>query len=210
MGIENVPLFLSSSVIFCLTPGLDFLLVLNRSLFYGRSAGLITSLGINFGLLFHTALAAFGVSAFISSSDLAFPVIKYAGAWYLVIFGVLSIINSSKEAGASAASRPAHSARYYFLSGLGTNLLNPKIILFFLAYFPQFVSKNAVGSPAPYLALGACYTLVSLICLALLCVFSSAVASRILYNPRFTVLMHRTTGVLFILMGLSVAFIERQ
>ena len=209
MGIENFPLFLSSSVIFCLTPGIDFLLVLNRSLFHGRSAGLITSMGINFGLFFHTALAAFGVSALISSSELAFPVIKYAGACYLVIFGILGIINSSRKAGAGAASRPAHSARFYFFSGLSTNLLNPKIILFFLAYFPQFVSKSAVGSAVPYLTLGAAYTLVSLVCLTLLCVFSSAAASRILYNPRFTVLMHRTTGVLFILMGLSVAFIER-
>ena len=97
MGIENFSFFPSSSVLFCFTPGLDFLLALNRSLFYGRTAGLITSLGINAGLVFHTALAAPRVSALISNSEIAFPVLKYGGAYYLVIFGLLTIAQSGKK-----------------------------------------------------------------------------------------------------------------
>lgn len=209
MSIENYPLFLISSVLYSLTPGIDFLLVLNRSLFYGRNAGLITSIGINTGLIFHTALAALGVSALISSSEIAFPIIKYAGACYLVIFGLLTVIHSRKKIQGHTAKWSAHSARYYFLSGLMTNLFNPKIILFFVAYFPQFVSRNAMGSAAPYMLLGVSYTIVSLICLALLCIFSSAFATRVLHSPRFTIIMHRTTGVLFILMGMSVAFLKQ-
>ncbi|MDL2316286.1 LysE family translocator, partial [Desulfovibrio sp. OttesenSCG-928-A18] len=208
MSIENFPLFLVSSVLYSLTPGIDFLLVLNRSLFYGRSAGLITSLGIHSGLVFHTALAALGVSALISNSEIAFPVIKYAGAAYLVVFGLITILHSRKEIQGRGGTRPAHGLRYYFFSGLSTNLCNPKIILFFVAYFPQFVSRDAVGSATPYLLLGATYTLVSAFCLALLCLFSSAFASRVLYSPRFTILMHRVTGVLFIVMGVSVAFLR--
>ena len=209
MGIDNFPFFLFSSVLFCFTPGLDFLLVLNRSLFYGRTAGLISSLGINTGLVFHTALAALGVSALISSSDIAFPVLKYGGACYLVIFGLLTVIHSGKKIQGKSGKPSPRDARFYFLSGLTTNLFNPKVILFFVAFFPQFVSKNAMGSPAPYMLLGVSYTIVSLICLALLCVFSSALAPRILHSPRFTVLMHRTTGALFILMGISVALMDR-
>lgn len=210
MGIDNFFLFVASSVIYSLTPGIDFLLVLNRSLFFGRSAGLITSLGINTGLVFHTALAALGVSALISASDLAFPVLKYGGACYLVIFGLFTFINSRKEVKGGTGRRPEHSARYYFLSGLMTNLFNPKIVLFFVAFFPQFVRLDAVGSPIPYLTLGVVYTLVSLVCLALLGIFSSAFAERVLKSPRFTILMHRTTGVLFIVMGISVAFMEKH
>lgn len=207
VGIENFPLFLVSSILYSLTPGIDFLLVLNRSLFYGRSAGLITSLGINAGLVFHTILAALGVSALISSSEIAFPVLKYAGAFYLVVFGFFTIVQSRREVQGGAGKRPAHSYRYYFLSGLTTDLFNPKIVLFFVAYFPQFVSREAVGSAMPYMFLGLSYTLVSLVCLSLLGVFSSAFASRVLYSPRFNMLMHRVTGVLFICMGVSVAFL---
>lgn len=209
MGIDNFFLFFASSVVYSLTPGIDFLLVLNRSLFFGRSAGLITSFGINSGLVFHTVLAAFGVSAFISASPLAFPVLKYGGACYLFIFGLFTFIRSGREVKSGTGQRPGRGARYYFLSGLMTNICNPKIVLFFVAFFPQFVRSSSVGSAVPYLLLGVTYTLVSLVCLALLCVFTSAFAERVLKSPRFTVLMHRTTGVLFILMGVSVAFMEK-
>jgi threonine/homoserine/homoserine lactone efflux protein len=204
--IDNFPFFLFSSVVYSLTPGIDFLLVLNRSLFFGRAAGLITSFGINFGLVFHTAFAALGVSALISGSDIAFPVIKYAGACYLVLFGLLTLLSSRKDVRSGAEKRAGRGARFYFLSGLANNLLNPKIVLFFVAFFPQFVSEKGAGSPGPYLLLGLTYTLVSLACLALLSFFASAFAARVLQSPRFTVLMHRITGVLFLFMGLSVAF----
>ena len=208
-GTINFPFFLLSSVLYSLTPGIDFLLVLNRSMFFGRRAGMLTSLGVHAGLVCHTLLAALGVSALISSSEVAFPIIQYAGAGYLIIFGLLTVINSRKKNVVQPGEQPKQSAGYFFLSGLTADLFNPKVILFFLAFFPQFVSQDSVGDILPYLYLGATYTIVSLLCVGVLCVVSSAFASRVLKSPRFTILMHRVTGCLFILMGISVAFMER-
>lgn len=209
MGVEHYAVFILSSVVYSLTPGIDFLLVLNRSLFYGRRAGLVTSLGINSGLVVHTALAALGISALVASSDIAFPILKYAGAAYLVLFGLLTLLRSGRSAELKSAAHTTRSDRFYFLSGVMTNLFNPKIILFFIAFFPQFVSREAMGNPLPYMVLGVSYTVTSLICLSFLCLFASSVASRVLQGPRFTILMHRVTGVLFIVMGLNVAFLKQ-
>lgn len=208
MGIDNYLVFLGASVIYALTPGVDFLLVLNRALFFGKNAGLLTTLGNCGGLLVHTILAALGISALVSQSETAFAVIQYGGACYLVIFGVLCLIKSRATAQAAAAGQTVHSARFYFVSGFTTNLFNPKIVLFFLAFFPQFVSRGAMGSPWPYAALGVSYIIITLVCLGLLSFFASAFATRVLHSPRFTVLMHRVTGVLFIGMGVSVALMK--
>lgn len=209
MGVENFAFFLVSSTLFTLTPGIDFLLILNRSLFYGRTAGLLTSFGINAGLVFHTAFAALGISTVVSQSETAFSVLKYGGACYLVLFGILTVAQSRNKLSTQTGELPPHSRRYYFFSGMTTNLFNPKVILFFLAFFPQFVSRDSMGSPWPYVVLGASYILIGVICLALLSIFASAFASRVLHHPRFATMMHKVTGVLFIVMGINVALMQR-
>ena len=211
MGIENFATFLVSSVIFAVTPGLDTVLVLNRSLLKGRSAGLWSTLGICAGVLVHTVFAAFGLSLLISQSETLFSAVKYAGTAYLLYIGVTKLLARDTGADASAASvtRFAESRYYYLLSGLTTNLLNPKVILFFLAFFPQFVARSHIDSPVPFLILGGTYAAVGLVWFAVISLFASSLSRFLLHNRSFKIWMDRISGAVFILMGVKIALTRR-
>ena len=210
-GIENFGLYLFSAFIFTITPGLDTLLVLNRSLTGGRRAGTLSSIGISISIMCHTTLAAFGLSLLIAQSETAFAVLKYLGAAYLCYMGLSSII--PRKAGELTPQKPeegpARDSGYYLFSGLTTNLLNPKVILFFLAFFPQFVSKGSLHAPAPYIILGLTYSVMSVIWLSFLSWFASSLANRLLHSRGFKVWMDRFSGLIFIIMGIKIALTEK-
>jgi threonine/homoserine/homoserine lactone efflux protein len=138
-------LFVVAAIVLLLTPGPAVLYIVTRSVEQGRLAGLVSALGIHVGTLVHVAAAALGVSALLVSSALAFDVVKYLGALYLVYLGVRKLMGRDQSAGGQAL--PPRSLRRLFGQGVVVNVLNPKTALFFLAFLPQFVdvSKGAVG-----------------------------------------------------------------
>lgn len=152
LGIENIPLFLVAAVLLALTPGPDTLYVLTRSVVRGRREGVLSVAGISCGLVIHALLAAFGVSAFLATSATAFSIVKYLGVAYLLYLGVRSLWLAGAEAEGEAAT--PRSSRRTFWQGFLTNVLNPKVALFFLALLPQFVSPTASAGVAPFLVLG--------------------------------------------------------
>lgn len=138
-------LFLSAALVLALLPGPGMLYVLARALGGGRKAGVAAALGTATGGLGHVVGAAVGLSAVLAASAAAYSVVRYAGAAYLVYLGLRTLLGGDGNAGESPS--PAASARRAYRQGVITELLNPKTALFFLAFLPQFVNRNAVAAP---------------------------------------------------------------
>jgi threonine/homoserine/homoserine lactone efflux protein len=149
-GTASLAVFLLAALALNISPSPDMLYVISRSLEQGRRAGIVSALGIGAGTLVHTFVAAIGLSAILLSLPLAFDFIKYAGAVYLIYLGVRMLLakSNSKPSADSSASTSSHSLRSVFRQGVTTNVLNPKVALFFLAFLPQFIDRSK-GALAP-------------------------------------------------------------
>jgi RhtB (resistance to homoserine/threonine) family protein len=208
-GITNFTAFAVACILLNMTPGSDTMyILLGRSISQGRTAGVLSALGISAGCMIHTLLAGFGLSLIVSQSEMAFHVIKYLGAAYLFYLGV-SMIMSSRNAQLVADEKPMDMKRI-FISGVITNVLNPKVALFFLAFLPQFVDAGQADSAIPFLLLGATFTTTGTIWCLGLAIFASMISKRIRQNPSIKKWLDRVTGMLFVALGIRLAFQSRQ
>lgn len=209
LGVHEYPVFLTAGILLNLTPGADTLFIVSRTLAEGRGAGVASALGIAAGSLVYTAATAFGLTALLAASPVAFTVIRYAGAAYLVYLGVRLML-ARPEALADVTPRVARVSFWrVFRQGMLTNLLNPKVGLFFLAFLPQFVEPASAASPAPYLVLGATFTTTGTIwCLVLV---SLAGRARRMFadRPRAVTHAQRLTGATLAALGVRLA-LERR
>ncbi|GII75262.1 RhtB family transporter [Sphaerisporangium rufum] len=136
--------FLPAALLLVVTPGPNNLYITARGIAQGRAAGVVSAVGVETGTLVHIAAAAAGLSYLVASSAAAFTAVKWAGAAYLVYLGIRTLAGGAGAGARAVAEQPL---RRVFLEGLVVNVLNPKVILFFLAFLPQFVDP-AAGSPA--------------------------------------------------------------
>lgn len=134
--------FALAAVVLTITPGPDMTLFLGRTLSDGRAAGMAAMVGASTGILIHTSLAAFGISALIAASPEAFLVLKIAGAAYLVFLAAQAVLYGSSFSLNAVQTGKRRALSAHWLTGIGINLLNPKIILFFVTFLPQFVSAS--------------------------------------------------------------------
>ncbi len=186
------------------TPGVDFLLVVSRTLQGGARAGVAAALGINAGCVVHALAAAFGLAAVLALQPAAFQLIQWAGAAYLVWLGLGLLHQAWRGAGlAAAAPMPARSWATDCRFGLLTNLLNPKVALFFLAFLPQFVPAASPSKTVSFLLLGAWFVAQGLVFLLLL-VAGAARLSRLGASPRLRRGLNAVGGVLFIALALRL------
>lgn len=211
MGLQDLPLFVLSGLLLNLTPGADSLFIISRSAAGGWRLGSAAALGVGAGCLLHVAAAALGLSALLATSSMAFTVIKWLGAAYLIAIGV-SMLWSTRGGDAAAGDRasatPIDSATTrwsaVFAQGLLTNALNPKVALFFLAFMPPFISDQAPDKGWAFLVLGLIFTFNgTLWCLALAALASRARAIRL--SPGLAAWLVRAAGGLFVLLGLRLA-----
>lgn len=158
LPIHDLPLFVMAALLVNLTPGPDMLFVIGNSAANGKRAGVMASLGVGAGCVLHTMLAAVGLSAVLAASALAFEVVKWVGAAYLVWVG-LQTMRSRPAAGDRGAMAADADPRKVFWQGALTNALNPKVALFFLAFLPQFISPGESGQVAAFLLLGTVFNL---------------------------------------------------
>lgn len=206
-GTHNLSLFILSSILLNLTPGQDTLYIVGRSVAQGRRAGLLSVAGIIAGCAVHTVAAAFGLSAILATSASAFLVVKLAGAAYLVYLGVRMWMEGAPTIAQATAISPETSWAT-FRAGLLTNVLNPKVALFFLAFLPQFVEPAADTKIVAFLFLGSLFiTTGTTWCLIL--VFAASVFSQRL-RPSGSVggLIRRATGALFVGLGVKLAIAD--
>ncbi|GGP05539.1 LysE family translocator [Nonomuraea glycinis] len=143
-------LFCAATLALLLVPGPAVLFIVTRSVAQGRSAGLVSVLGVHAGSLVHVAAATLGISALLAASATAFTVVKYAGIAYLVWLGARKLLR--RGGGDEAVELPVHSRRRMFWEGFVVNVLNPKTAIFFLAFLPQFTDA-AIGPIAPQMLL---------------------------------------------------------
>ena len=141
-GTHHLGLFLVSALLLIVTPGQDTLYIVGRSLSQGRRAGVLSAVAITCGTAVHTLAAAYGLAAILATSAQAFMVIKLAGAAYLTYLGIRMIVDRATAEGTAPVFARA-SDWAVFRAGLLTNVLNPKVALFFLAFLPQFVAPDA-------------------------------------------------------------------
>ncbi len=201
VGVHHVALFFGSAVLFVLTPGIDTAFVLNRTLKHGRMAGVLSAFGVATGVLVHTLFATLGLASLLAKSATAFMVIKYLGAMYLIYLGVMAIKNAlNAENYIQDPKIVVKSPHNAYLMGLFTNVLNPKVALFFLAFFPQFIQKEALTHAIPYLFLGGLYAFISAVWLVLLAVIG-AMFITFLQSAKARRSMDSLSGVAFIGLG---------
>lgn len=205
MGIENFLAFGITALVFIITPGMDTVFVLNKSISQGKLSGAYAALGVNAGVMVHTLFAAVGLSFLIAQSPYAFITIKYLGAAYIIYIGIRQLITINKS-GSTAHQNPTISRKGDFISGFWTNVLNPKVALFFLAFFPQFINPEQIKNPVPFLILGLSYAIMGVLWYLCLSYFAGSLSRKSQNSPKVSIWINKTSGVLFILMGIAIAF----
>ena len=208
-GVENFSLYLISAILFVLTPGIDTIFILNKSLTKGKKSGFYSSLGICSGILVHTTFAALGLSIILAQSAIAFSLIKYLGAAYLIYIGLKALFSKKETLNFKEQSLETESVWASFRSGVITNVFNPKVALFFLSFFPQFISKTNTDSALPFFILGFTYAGLGIIWCFILAYFSSLFSSKLKTNEKFNFWLNKTSSAIYILMGLKIAMAKK-
>ncbi|MCP4723020.1 MAG: LysE family translocator [Desulfobacteraceae bacterium] len=205
-GIENYTGFIIAAIILNLTPGVDTMYILTRSVSQGKRAGLVSVAGIMTGCVVHVLCAAFGLSLILSTSARAFTIIKWAGAFYLIFLG-LKILMDKKTAFETADNKfaPGDLLKIY-QQGVITNVLNPKVALFFLSFLPQFINPSAAQGPLPFLILGSTFLVTSSIWFMVLTGTAALMTNTLRNNHRIGLVMQKISGMIFIGFGLKLAF----
>jgi len=203
-GIHDFGLFLVAGILLNLTPGPDTVYILGRSIAQGREAGIASALGICVGSIFHTCAAALGLSAILATSALAFGAIKLLGGAYLIFLGIKMLLDRRGR-----LSLPSHFRRRTtaaaFRQGVLTNVLNPKVALFFLAFLPQFIDPASNTKVWAFLALGFAFVTTGTIWCLILAWFASIFSERLRKNETISQWLNRTAGALFVFLGLRLA-----
>ncbi|MEM5400442.1 MULTISPECIES: LysE family translocator [Paraburkholderia] len=215
LGITHFGFFVVAVFLLNVTPGPDTAYIVGRSVAQGRGAGLVSALGISAGCCVHTLACAFGLTALLAASATAFTVIKIVGAVYLVYLGVRLMLtkHESRPAAGGAPATPSAAAprplRQLFVSGFCTNVLNPKVVLFFVSFFPQFVSTGTEHKALAFLTLGAVFLLMSTVWNSFVAWVAGGVTQRFSGKPGVKKWLDRTVGSAFVGLGLKLATATR-
>jgi threonine/homoserine/homoserine lactone efflux protein len=207
-GIHDYGIFVAAAILLNLAPGQDTMYILGRGIGQGRRIGVAAALGVSAGTLIHTVAAALGLSAILATSATAFLLVKLAGAAYLVYLGVRAIARPDAVMPAVSAGDGAD-VRKAFRQGLLTNVLNPKVALFFLAFLPQFVDVDAPARTTAFLLLGLTFVTTGTIWVLILAVAAAQVRGFFARRPRVQAWIARAMGGVFVFLGLRLAAGER-
>ncbi|MXV28611.1 LysE family transporter [Aeromonas veronii] len=208
-GIHDLALFMVSGLLLNIMPGPDSLLVMLRSGSQGWRAGSVAALGIGTGVMVHVLAAALGLSALLSASAELFALIKLAGAIYLIYLGFSLLRQQVTGAMEIGATLPVLSYGQIYRQGVLTNVLNPKVALFFLAFVPQFIAPDAPDKALAFILLGCIFNLGGIIWCHLL-VFTTVYASyKVRLSQRLGRWLNRGIGTLFVGLGIKLAFSSR-
>ncbi len=208
LGIHDYWLFVATGALLNLTPGQDTLYIVGRSMAQGRRIGVASALGISAGIVVHTLAAALGLSAILATSASAFVALKAAGAAYLVYLGVRMLI-AARTAAAPSGVSVSVDAWTAFRQGVLTNVLNPKVALFFLALMPQFIAPESSTKVAAFLALGPTFLATATLWCLFLALGAARVRSLVTGRPRALANLFRAVGALFIYLGLRLVFAKQ-
>ncbi|MDP9229246.1 MAG: LysE family translocator [Bacteroidota bacterium] len=206
--IQNFYLFLSVSLLINLSPGPDMLYTAARSLSQGTKAGILSALGIFSGCLFHITAAVFGLSKIIQESVFLFSIIKYAGACYLVYLGLRSLFNKKKTE-TEIAPLAAISNKKIFLQGVITNVLNPKVAIFFLSFLPQFIDPKSIFLKEQITFLGLWFAVQGTLILIIVALITGYFQAILKKNKSFWNWQEKITGLILVGLGMKMFFTKK-
>ena len=238
LGMVSVSLFVLSVVALSATPGPDTAFIVGRSVSAGRTAGVVSALGISAGCCVHLSATVLGLTAILAASAQAFTVIKWVGAAYLIYLGTRMLFarQSTRASGKPDTANPASatigtaataatsatadlaarpkvvnppSLRRVFVQGIWTNLLNPKVVLFFVAFFPQFVAPDAAHKTWAFLVLGIVFIGISTLSNCFVAFVAGTLSRRLGASPRANSLVDRIVGGAFVGLGVRLALLNR-
>lgn len=196
--------FAAAALALVVIPGPNLIYIITRGIQQGRRAAVMSSLGVQAGMVVHILLAAFGLSALVARSPVLYDVIRYAGAGYLIWIGVALLRKRRVEVDEVSTLRPA-SMRRLFLHGFAINMLNPKVILFVLALLPQFVDPARGSTAGQMLVLGAVFIGVALVSDTTFALASGSLGAWLKGHPDSARHRDRVSGIVYLLLGLVVA-----
>ncbi|MBW7641464.1 LysE family translocator [Geobacillus thermoleovorans] len=208
MEIEVILSFFGVAILLTLAPGPDILFVIAQSVSQGKWAGIATALGLCTGLLVHISAAVLGVSAVMYQSALAFAVVKYAGAAYLLYLAWQAF--REKDAGLALERQERLALMSLYKKGIFMNVLNPKVSLFFLALLPQFVHPSAGQVPRQMLLLGVIFLVQALVVFTLVSIGAEKLRQWLSAHTAITKRIHWLKGAIFALIGIQIAVSERS
>lgn len=200
--IVSLQLFLITVLIICITPGIDMMFILNRSISQGRDAGIYSALGVSVGAVVHTVLSGLGLSVILQTSVVLFTIIKIVGAVYLIYLGIQMFI--SKQSSISIKKTVYQSRRKLFVQGVITNVTNPKVALFFISFIPQFISVDNQYGPIPFLILGSIFAVMGAITSFIIAIFSSSLTTKLRDNIVAEKIINKISGAVFVILGISL------
>ncbi len=205
MSLETYLAFIVAVLVLFITPGPDMLLQLTRTMSNGRKAGFYTAFGINVGIYIHLIASFLGISAVIAASATAFMVIKYIGVAYLIYLGVQALKDKRGFMPKAVGIGPERSSNYFFRQGVLCNLMNPKAILFYMAFLPQFINPADDNHNITFLILGVTIAVISALESIALVIGAETIAVWFRSRPRVSIWFSKAIGTLFITFGLRLA-----
>lgn len=197
--------FLTASVLLTLLPGPDILFVLTQSITRGRKAGVLFAAGLCTGLIFHTAAVSGGLSLLLANSPVAFGALKVAGAAYLIYLGVKSFLQRN-NAGFAVSSSGGSGGQLY-RKGILMNLLNPKVVVFFIAFFPQFVAPETLHPGRAFLVMGLLFMVQAMLIFSAVAVLAGTLSHHLARSPRFSYYSHWAEALIYCVIGVSLFFV---
>lgn len=206
-GTQDLYLFIISGLLLNITPGADSLYIATRSVSQGARAGVAAALGISAGCYVHIIAAALGLSAVLAASATAFTIVKFVGAAYLIYVG-FSIFFSKPASAQSVATVPTAPIKTIFWQGFLTNVLNPKVALFFLAFVPQFIEPTVLHKALAFVFLGTIFNFTG----TLWCLFLAWATARIgshCVGSAAAKWLERSVGAMFVYFGVRLAFAKQ-
>lgn len=208
IDMSNLFMFITASFLLCLAPGPDNIYVLTQGMTKSKKAAIVTTFGLATGLIIHTSAAAFGISMIFQTSEIAFNIVKYVGAMYLLYIAYqafkyrnepldLSVQNSTKE------------LKKLYIKGFIMNVLNPKVSIFFLAFLPQFVNPAMGNVPIQMIILGGIFMFLTIVTFSTIGIAGNLLSTKLLEKPNIVKYMNVLTSFVLVGLGLKLALSQR-
>ncbi|GGI15176.1 LysE family translocator [Gottfriedia solisilvae] len=199
--------FIGVSLLLIIAPGPDNIFVMAQSISYGKKEGIATAFGLCSGVTIHTLAASIGLSAILYQSNIAFSILKYLGAFYL-LYLAYQAFRSSNEVGEFAKPKKQTLPALY-RRGFLMNVLNPKVSLFFLAFLPQFIEKNGISVRLQMIVLGLTFMILTLIVFSIIAIFAGSLGEKLLQNEKSSRIINLSQGAIFTGIGLKLFFMDK-